>query len=94
MKFQSDSVTIKNMDSYLAFAWFWNHFRRQLGAGFYYAKVHKYLLLKDYKIYKPNKRSLQSNTVSDLSNHLESFNFWTGPETKEYKETLRTHQLP
>ena len=94
MKFQSDSVTIKNMDSYLSFAWFWNHFRRQLEAGFYYAKVHKYLLLKDYEIYKPNKRSLQSNTVSDLLNHLESFNFWTGAETKEYKGTLRAHQLP
>ena len=41
-----------------------------------------------------NKSSMQNITVSNLLNRLESLNFFTYAETKEYYETLRASHLP
>ena len=40
------------------------------------------------------KGPLQNITVSSFLNRLESFNVFTGTETKEYNEALRAHKLP
>ena len=43
---------------------------------------------------KSNKSSIQNITVSITLNRLESLNFCTQAETKEYNETLRERHLP
>ena len=43
---------------------------------------------------KSNKSSIQNITVSITLNRLESLNFCTQAETKEYNETLRECHLP
>ena len=44
--------------------------------------------------HKSNKSSMENITVSNLLNWLESLNFCTYAETKEYYETLRASHLP
>ena len=44
--------------------------------------------------HKSNKSSIQNVTVSNLLNRLESLNFCTYAETKEYHEALRQRLLP
>ena len=44
--------------------------------------------------HKSNKSSIQNITVSNLLNRLESLNFCTQAETKEYYEALRERHLP
>ena len=43
--------------------------------------------------HKSNKSSTENITVSNLLNCLESLNFCTYAETKEYYETLRASRL-
>ena len=58
-----------------------------------------YLLLEfdcywKFMKHKSNKSSIQNVTVSNLLNRLESLNFCTYAETKEYHEALRQRLLP
>ena len=53
------------------------------------AKVYKWMLLEDHETIKSSKGSLQSINLSNLLNRLESFNFCSDIETKEYNYLLQ-----